>query len=454
MNILVIGNGFDLAHGLPTSYPDFLGFCRMIENVYSNVKSRNADSVWDGMKIELKDDINTERLKMKFLELYSISVTEDNEEVGICIKTNTVYDEVYMNISNNFWVEYFLQNPMYQRDNWIDFESEMSMIIKAVDDSMDVPENDPSTLNDVVFEVGNEFVEEYFSKYDATNDCIDESIELGLENITYKVVRDKLYRDSNRLIRALEIYLVEYVGKIECKCFSPDIEQISRTITGKDSVIISKVLSFNYSNTYERIYFPRNNIEEHIDYIHGKANIENTILTNNMVLGIDEYLPEERKNKEVEFISFKKFYQRIYKETGCKYKNWIDDIKYEYLEYLQKREEANNRSKIHWREGISSVLDSLVTSTLLRTDCNIHNLYIFGHSLDVTDGDVLRDLILNDNVHTTIFYYNKDAMGQQIANLVRVIGQDELIRRTGGSTRTIEFKQQAELVEKNNEKYV
>ena len=26
MNILVIGNGFDLAHGLPTKYTDFLGF--------------------------------------------------------------------------------------------------------------------------------------------------------------------------------------------------------------------------------------------------------------------------------------------------------------------------------------------------------------------------------------------------------------------------------------------
>lgn len=28
MNILVIGNGFDLAHGLPTKYGDFLEFCR------------------------------------------------------------------------------------------------------------------------------------------------------------------------------------------------------------------------------------------------------------------------------------------------------------------------------------------------------------------------------------------------------------------------------------------
>ena len=128
-----------------------------------------------------------------------------------------------------------------------------------------------------------------------------------------------------------------------------------------------------------------------------------------MVLGIDEYLPEDRKNRDVEFIAFKKFYQRILKETGCKYKEWLDEIKY-----------FNGSS---------------------------NNLYIFGHSLDITDKDILRDLILNDNVYTTIFYHNKDVMGQQIANLVKVIGQDELIRRTGGSTKTIEFKQQQDMVE-------
>lgn len=33
MNILVIGNGFDLAHGLPTKYTDFLGFVERFENL-------------------------------------------------------------------------------------------------------------------------------------------------------------------------------------------------------------------------------------------------------------------------------------------------------------------------------------------------------------------------------------------------------------------------------------
>ena len=30
MNILVIGNGFDLAHELPTKYTDFLFFCKIV----------------------------------------------------------------------------------------------------------------------------------------------------------------------------------------------------------------------------------------------------------------------------------------------------------------------------------------------------------------------------------------------------------------------------------------
>ena len=76
------------------------------------------------------------------------------------------------------------------------------------------------------------------------------------------------------------------------------------------------------------MYDPQKSLQ--YDYIHGVADLSNDIDSNNMVLGIDEHLPEDRKNKEVEFIAFKKFYQRIYKETGCRYKEWVDEIKAEY----------------------------------------------------------------------------------------------------------------------------
>lgn len=38
MNILVIGNGFDLAHGLPTKYTDFLKFVESYKSSDRNKK--------------------------------------------------------------------------------------------------------------------------------------------------------------------------------------------------------------------------------------------------------------------------------------------------------------------------------------------------------------------------------------------------------------------------------
>lgn len=220
------------------------------------------------------------------------------------------------------------------------------------------------------------------------------------------------------MTRVFEIYLCEYVGKIESGKFSKEIKGLG----------IDHVLSFNYSHTYQKLYDKSKKIK--YDYIHGESRFNSTIESNNMVLGIDEYSHKKSKDKEIDFIAFKKYYQRIYKETGSEYKNWVDEI-------------ANSRyaNEVSLREQFPKQIPYEKFNSK-------HKLYIFGHSLDITDKDVLRDLILNDNVYTTIYYLNKAVMGQQIANLVKVIGQDELIRRTGGSTKTIEFKLQAKFVER------
>lgn len=127
MNILVIGNGFDLAHGLPTNYSDFLTFCRMIKEVYSIEQNGNENQVWDDLGIELKQAKNTERFKKLFFQMYSISHESEN-----CIKTDTNYDEFYENIKDNAWLEYFLNRSSYRGDNWIDLETEMSEVIEAL----------------------------------------------------------------------------------------------------------------------------------------------------------------------------------------------------------------------------------------------------------------------------------------------------------------------------------
>lgn len=385
MNIIVIGNGFDLAHGLPTKYTDFLEFVKVLNNV---LEERNKDY----------DCIDMCNINVQIKTLIKENITQQIEQWKSLL-------------NDNFWIEYFLQNDMHGKENWIDFESEISDLIQSI--HMDMYEK--RSLTSMYEEIDGIFINEFLENY-LWKDNVDRKLNI------YKDIKDKLYDDLNRLIKALEIYLYQYVNKINCEKKLLDIQEI---IAEKE---ICKILSFNYTNTIERVYIDKSNMD--IDFIHGKANKDLEIEKNNMVLGIDEFLPAEKQNINVEFVEFKKFYQRIYKETGCKYKNWVDEIKSEHSLYVKKIAKAN----------------FLYDEAMICKNCKKHNLYIFGHSLDVTDGDILRDLILNDNVSTTIFYHNKENMGKQITNLVKVVGENELIRRTGGSTRTIKFKLQKNLI--------
>lgn len=233
-------------------------------------------------------------------------------------------------VYDNFWIRYFKDNLIYQKENWIDFESEISKVIRSLDDNdMRTLSGERFSIDDTVNSLSNKALRERYSKYIEAVRVVNPVItnEGSAKGITFKQIRNDLLRDLNRLVRAFEIYLTKYVEKIDVKEISPDIELFG----------INYVISFNYTNTYFKIY--RNsfvdylNTEKWLDYIHGKANIKNTVASNNMVLGIDEYLPDDRKNKDVEFIAFKKYYQRIHKETGCKYKKWIDEIIQEYNEH-------------------------------------------------------------------------------------------------------------------------
>ena len=388
MNILVIGNGFDLAHGLPTKYVDFLEMIQCFKSITNEPNIMKAGGL-----------DNIEKPIYAFLDRFIF------EECAL-------RDEFNKLIEDNFWIEYFLQCPMYQKENWIDFESEILNVIQSIDFDM---KNNNLKLDDGASIVSNFYLEKFFLKRLS-------AAELGfgqdLHVSTFREMRDVLYQDLNKLIRAIEIYMSEYVENI-------DHMKISKEINSHG---IDQVLSFIYSHTYQKLYDKSKNIK--YDYIHGESRLNNTIESNNMVLGIDEYLNKKSKDKEIDFIAFKKYYQRIYKETGSEYKNWVDEI-------------ANSRY-----ENEAALREQFPKQIPYEKFSAKHKVYIFGHSLDITDKDVLRNLILNDNVYTTIYYLNKVVMGQQIANLVKVIGQDELIRRTGGSTKTIEFKLQAKFVER------
>lgn len=383
MNILVIGNGFDLAHDLPTSYRDFLDFTKAYEK-YKDVCMAGESVKQEWEKV---DEANRE-----FIVYFA----------NLCDQKKKLFVELNELTMNNLWLKHFYGVQLKQ--GWIDFESEISRIIQILE-SVRIQVIEGKKAGKLVIHVPK-YQEEALKGF-----RVDSTIIESLKFVDG--TKERLHDDLNRLIRCLEIYLCDYVGNIEIESKHPDIEGLP---------IIDKVLSFNYTNTYEKLYAKNPYVE--YDYIHGRATTENTVDSNNMVLGIDEYLKGAARNENIEFIEFKKFYQRIHKETGCLYRNWVDAIEgggviSETIAIFKEQEKTVRETK----------------------QVNFHKVFFFGHSLDVTDKDVIRDMILSDKVKTTIFYRDKADYGQKITNLVKIIGQDELIKRTGGANKSICFKE-------------
>lgn len=426
MKLLLIGNGFDLAHGLPTSYKDFLEFCKIVKWIYSPIEhdflrdfSREDIDGWD-----TNSDIK--KIVLDAFEKRIVRKRNDNDKNADYIETpNNALNELYLHIKENTWLEYFEEESLKLGNNWIDFESEISKVIQALDSGRYQIENGGSVTN-------------------VEGDCDKKIVSLlkaskkNLKAVTTIDGMDDfvvfLNGELERLIRSLEIYISEFINKIHITHKCEDIENLS----------VDSILSFNYSNTYQRVYDNESSLQ--YDYIHGKANISKNVETCDLVLGIDEYLDEEWKNSRLEFLSFKKYYQRIYKTTENKYLKWIDEIKDDYFDYQEKKNNAYETTIQSIKDGSlgNYPFQKTVCSELLNVECKEHELYVFGHSLDVSDRDILRLFICNDNVQTKIFYYrktqdDKTSLGKIIKNLIKIIGQDELIRRTGGLHKTIEF---------------
>ena len=366
MQILMIGNGFDIEHNLPTQYRDFLEFAKEFLEIHVSEERNVAIE-----KIE-----NADRKKL-FEDIFS-----DCEGV-LCKKLNA-------NLQQNIWIDYFNRNFKRMKQNWIDFESEISKIIVSLEKAKSEYEKEALIVTQKIppsdaFKIMNNELYPEEKKDIAT-----------ISGYAFTYQKEKLLKDLNRLIRALEIYLTEFVFDLNIQSYNGSIEKLNPT----------HVLSFNYTNTYEKIYnIGCRKIE--YDFIHGVA-IKGNIDFCNMVLGIDEYLPENERQGNIEFIEFQKYYQRMQKRTECKYKEWREQI---------AGARKNNDNK--------------------RVE-----LYIFGHSLDTTDKDVLREFLLNDDIITTIFYFNQDAYERELANLVKVLGTDELLFRMYGKNPRIRFEKQ------------
>lgn len=369
-NILVLGNGFDLYHGLPTRYGDFLDFIKNWNLFYSEYKNLVSN--------------NPSNVKPEFIQLINYNINEEN------MKKLAGFNEIYNNkniesfnslIKSNSWIEYLLESS-YRNKGWIDFENEIEdvilyfkQVISYVNKGTKPPiHNDKMNIFKKYIEYGN------FTQYSGHRVI---SNYMNGRVVDAKSVLNDLINELNDLILCLNIYLLEFVNNMKELKLSPDIDKLK----------ISKIISFNYTNTYEKIYKHDKDLLD-IHHLHGEIGNEN-----NMVLGMKDDKIEEN---ELDYVYFFKYFQRLQKKTGNSYKKWIN-----------------------------------------QSDNPANNFFIFGHSLDESDKDILKDIIkAKDTLQVTIFYRDQLEMEKFIINLIKILGKDNIIRYTFDEL--IVFKQLSE----------
>lgn len=266
MDILIIGNGFDLAHGLKTSYKDFLDFCK----------------------------------------------EQNNKRIPMAVNYGTTFID-------NIWFRHFFLRQEELGNTWIDLEEEIFKVIGELSSNAKFhPITNPDFMFPAEFVIRKGVVDFKFSNiaefitpssyyYPTNNNGYTEVETRDFSSIHY-FVKDfdslvrLIYDKLREFTKEFEKYLIENVNA----CLQSQVAS-GYKLTLKTSRLY--VLSFNYTNTCESLYqYNCNTLAKDLridtTYVHGKANSSGD---SNLVLGTKSF-----SNKDIPpcFNIFQKHNQR------------------------------------------------------------------------------------------------------------------------------------------------
>lgn len=276
LDILIIGNGFDLAHGLKTSYKDFLEFCEL------QIKNENSE----------------------YYDLCAI----------------------------NLWLKHFVTRQIDLGNTWIDLESEIYDVIKYLHQKKYLNgSNTLASINNKFIQInksstdfnfnkfGSFLREPHFNEIRSKEGCSPQfrpylynfyiENSLDLINLLYKQLRE--------FTKLFEKYLLD-----EILTNIKDVKKYRLMLDSKNNEI--PVLSFNYTDTYEKLYKAKSiyasNFLKYV-YIHGKVcSGENC----NLVLGTHSFdRKENNKSLPIDLNLFQKHNQRHRYNTIEPYQEFI-----------------------------------------------------------------------------------------------------------------------------------
>lgn len=369
MNVLMLGNGFDLNYELPTKYINFLNTINFVSQV--DKPTFTAGMIFDNKELQGIDK-GIAASYGKYAGAYD-SIVVDAEAVA---KFKAL-------AQNNLWFS-FLLNSFNKDIGWIDFEREISTVLHGFQEFLSKIETRftekefPSNrIHRYVIKTFDFFYSQivkagvtstgrrYESEYSVTDDFVVE-YPLGSRNkvINKEKIIAFLKKELLELAEGLKLYLQFFVEMVVIKlveqhCLLP-LSALSNAM---------HIISFNYTNTYEQVYQ-----KGEVYHIHGS-------LQDRIILGVNPDDYDKIETVDTLCLPFKKYYQRVIYQSDVKYLEWVS-----------------------------------------KSDKNI-SLVVMGHSLDETDKDIIMQLfdIAKD---ITVLFFDEDIEASLIANLIRIYGKE------------------------------
>lgn len=369
MNITLLGNGFDLYYSLPTKYENFLNTVHYLScNDWSDLKT-----LGDVFRCQKLQEIDPWIAKSyhAYKEIYDTTPFNFDDANKL------------MALSKNMWFQY-LRDSLNRDIGWIDFEKEIAFVASCFQERFSYGSSSRlcrdsklSTEAEYIINKFDFFIDDKsnrpsYSSYglQLTKDeyCIEYPIGSKNKILDKKKIVDVLTNSLNDLASGLKFYLSCFVDRI-----LPELIN-QKMIASFDALHHSDyVITFNYSNTYERF-----NLSDQVFHIHGT-------LESNIVLGINPDSSDTFENADTTFIAFKKYYQRTMLGTDKAYIRWLRDHK-------------DSKEFIH--------------------------LVVMGHSLDISDKDIISELFKLAN-EIVVLCRDKEDESKYIANLVKIFGSEK-----------------------------
>jgi hypothetical protein len=445
MNILIVGNGFDLSHYLPTKYDHFMDVMEAIESKKLEQPIKDlVNSPFENLGdlfikfLQLKKTRNPKTYEMNFDELFRScrdkKFIQKTKQIYVTDSINMSFDkiiELQFLLRNNSWYQYF-KNHVKEIKTWIDFEQKIEEVLKSISSCIDdialmntnkelfkyfdltrkdgakIRENDFNVLEFFSFFKAEEYkkilpstgLEDLNRKSIGSRNninpkfCNGGEIKNGLNQAIYlSFLNDEL----ESFIEIFNLYISLIIFKLEPR------KQLK--IKSKIFNLPKDIYSFNYTDTYQRFYIT----ESHVSYLHGKFGEKQ-----NIVLGVSELTSESLK--KLKAFGFTKYHQKLFKETDYLF---IDKYKIQIKEQEQRIRDFERPDKELQRKVFE-----------IKKLLNL-NFYIWGHSLDLSDEDYILDLFsLNDdidrNVRVTVFYFDKLAKFSLLNNLLAILKKDKV----------------------------